>query len=635
MISHNRAQALASARMDDALAPDDERALQLHLLGCASCRHFATQADGLAHGLRGLPQLPPSPNVSRQVMETVAAGRSAWPRLFGDGFRLASSPALAVAGSLVLVAALAFTFVLALNPPGDRSDRPSVPGPVGDQAVVFATETAAADAAEATAPTARRRLDIAGVPTATTAEEPEPTKAAEAPTAEAEPARATRPTNVTVTVTPTRPDTDEAPVPPADTAPPTVPPSEAPAAERAASTAAEPEAAGTAVETEADGAADAPAANPPSAEDAAAAFASPTKAVAPAPTAPVATQSPPSPPEPTAEPSLPPDETEPPMATATETTIVAPEMPGPVPTEVGIVVVATAPPTVAGAAPGGGASATVATDDGAPPDGEPTVVSVEEPETTDPVGPSIVPSEGSEVVEDSPGASSEAPVSEDVEDAEFPVEAPIIESVDRDPGIDRGLIQGAPVDVPAEPGIGLATPVPGKPPVAIEGSDAIAPAAVGEAEPVATDDAVSPVAPVPAGAAEARPDRRPGDGDAPPIDREADAAPRDEGPPRERRADAQGENEGRSARNDADAPQAEDASTDDEDARRTATRRRRQERDGDRPRPTTESPPIVAAPSPTPIVIAGVTVHLGEPGDPAVVVGRGLNGATRTPEPVE
>lgn len=632
MISHNRAQALASARMDDTLAPDDERALQLHLLGCVSCRHFATQADGLAHGLRGLPQLPPSSNVSRQVMETVTGGRSAWLGLFGNGFRLASSPALAVAGSLVLVAALAFTLVLAFNPPGDRSDRPSVPGPIGDQAVVFATETAAAEAAEPTAATARRRLDIAGLPTATTAEEAAPSTAADAPTAEAEP---TRPTNVTVTVTPTSSEPDGAPVPPADMAAPTGPPSEARSAEEAAaSIEAEQQAAGAPVETEVAEAADMPAVNPPSAEEAAAAFASPTEAVAPALTAPVATPSPPPRPEPTPQPSRLPESTAPPLKTATAMSALAPPTPRPNPTEVGIVVVATARPAPPSAADGADGSGTVATDRDDPVDVAPTVAAVEEPETVEP-GPPIVPSEGSEVVQEPPGASSEAPVGNAIEDAESPVEAPIIESVDRDPGSDRGLIQGAPVDVPAEPGIGLATPVVEEPLVAVDGSDAVAPAPVGEAGPVAPDDAVPPVAAVPTGAAEARPDRTSGDGDAPPIDREADAAPRDERPPRERRADDQGENEGRSARNDADAPRAEDAATDDEDARRTATQRRRQERDGDGPRPSSESPPIVAAPSPTPIVIAGVTVHLGEPGDPAVVVGRGLNGATRTPEPVE
>ena len=67
MISHDRAEQLISERMDAPLSAGDQRDLLAHLSGCASCRRFADQVDAMTMGVRALPQLPPSPMVTRTV----------------------------------------------------------------------------------------------------------------------------------------------------------------------------------------------------------------------------------------------------------------------------------------------------------------------------------------------------------------------------------------------------------------------------------------------------------------------------------------------------------------------------------------------------------------------------------------
>ncbi len=191
MTSHARAQFLVSARMDGPLAPAEARELQVHLLGCPACRRFAEQTDALARGLRGLPQLAPSPNVSRQVLEAVATGRSPWSRLF-DLPRLASGPALAAAGSLVLIAALAFTIYLALDLPGGEEE----PEPGQLAGIVVSTETPVPtpEPTPEPTPTAEPTPTEVPDPTPTATAAPDPTATVARPT----PARI----NVTVTITP-------------------------------------------------------------------------------------------------------------------------------------------------------------------------------------------------------------------------------------------------------------------------------------------------------------------------------------------------------------------------------------------------------------------------------------------------
>ena len=126
MIDHGKAQTLISARYDELLSSAETRALQDHLAACPLCRQFAAETDLLVTGLRSLPQLPPSPRVSRMVRDGIERGSSPWGWL-GQGLRIATSPALAVASSLVLVAALAFIIVLAVRPLGlDEEPRATI-----------------------------------------------------------------------------------------------------------------------------------------------------------------------------------------------------------------------------------------------------------------------------------------------------------------------------------------------------------------------------------------------------------------------------------------------------------------------------------------------------------------------------
>lgn len=151
MINHDKAQALISARYDELLSPADTRAVQEHLAACATCRQFAAETDLLANGLRTLPQLPPSPRVSRAVRDGIQSGGSPWGWL-GHGLRIATSPALAVGSSLVLVAALAFIIVLALRPLGPEEQE-------------LATISALADVIETPTPTTEPEQTAITAPT--------------------------------------------------------------------------------------------------------------------------------------------------------------------------------------------------------------------------------------------------------------------------------------------------------------------------------------------------------------------------------------------------------------------------------------------------------------------------------------
>lgn len=175
MITHDQAQALISARYDQLLTPVETREVQEHLATCAACRQFAAETDLLAHGLRSLPQLPPSPSVSRAVRAGIQGGGSPWGWL-GRGMRIATSPALAVASSFVLVAALAFIVVLALRPIGlDEEPRATISA----LADVIETPTATAEPARTpvAAPTVAPTEAVIVVPTRTptpVATEPRP-----------------------------------------------------------------------------------------------------------------------------------------------------------------------------------------------------------------------------------------------------------------------------------------------------------------------------------------------------------------------------------------------------------------------------------------------------------------------------
>jgi hypothetical protein len=190
VISHDRARALISARYDQLLSAAETRDLHEHLATCAACRQFASNTDLLVNGLRTLPQLPPSPRVSRAVRDgirgsTEAPSPSGW---LGQALRIAASPTLAVASSLVLVAALAFIIVLALRPLGlDEQPRATISA----LADVIETPTTEPERTPVEAPTVAPTEPVVAAPT----QEPTP-----APTA-----RLTNVTPPTQTPAPTTP----------------------------------------------------------------------------------------------------------------------------------------------------------------------------------------------------------------------------------------------------------------------------------------------------------------------------------------------------------------------------------------------------------------------------------------------
>lgn len=118
MTSHDRAQELISARMDAPLTAAEHRELNAHLAACDACRLFVASADDLARDLHALPRLAPSPAVSRAVMASISSESGGWGWLRG-ALQTLSSPGMAVASGLALVAALAGAMFLAMNAPGN------------------------------------------------------------------------------------------------------------------------------------------------------------------------------------------------------------------------------------------------------------------------------------------------------------------------------------------------------------------------------------------------------------------------------------------------------------------------------------------------------------------------------------
>ena len=101
-LSHEEAEMLISARMDEQLDRADSRALLVHLQTCESCRAFAVQSEVLGRELATLPVLPASAIVDRQIRETIAKGNARWslarlfPQTGGNGGLRAAVGAVAV-----------------------------------------------------------------------------------------------------------------------------------------------------------------------------------------------------------------------------------------------------------------------------------------------------------------------------------------------------------------------------------------------------------------------------------------------------------------------------------------------------------------------------------------------------------
>jgi len=170
-LTHEEAEALISARLDTPLDPAQNRALLAHLATCRQCRAFATSMEVMARSLRELPQYPPSPVVSRQVRERIAAGRPWWSRwaAAADDGRWRGMPA--VAGALVVLVFAATVLIFR----GDEETGPRGPAAPSDTAIAQAltrtaepTMTASESfAINAESPTPTRRAESAAEPSPT------------------------------------------------------------------------------------------------------------------------------------------------------------------------------------------------------------------------------------------------------------------------------------------------------------------------------------------------------------------------------------------------------------------------------------------------------------------------------------
>lgn len=182
-LSHDEAEMLISARMDEQLDRADSRALLVHLQSCESCRAFAVQSEVLGRELAVLPVLPPSAVVDRQIRESIAKGRSRWS-LGSLTPAAGSSGGLRVAVGALAMLTLVSVFLLVRMAGEQTGESPSIDAPNGGVAQQLdqtpTNETALLG--ESTAPTATARVVIPKTPEPGATEVSAPTDVAEAST---------------------------------------------------------------------------------------------------------------------------------------------------------------------------------------------------------------------------------------------------------------------------------------------------------------------------------------------------------------------------------------------------------------------------------------------------------------------
>ena len=95
-----------SAYLDDGLAADERRRVELHLDGCARCTALLRASRELDQAVRGLPRIAPSPGFDARVRARLSLGTPASPRWRSRGFagRFAGA-AVAAAALLALMLA--------------------------------------------------------------------------------------------------------------------------------------------------------------------------------------------------------------------------------------------------------------------------------------------------------------------------------------------------------------------------------------------------------------------------------------------------------------------------------------------------------------------------------------------------
>jgi hypothetical protein len=167
-LTHEEAEMLISARMDEQLDRADSRALLVHLQTCESCRAFAVQAEVLGRGLAALPVLPPSPVVDRQIRESIRNGRSRWslgallPVTGGNG-------GLRVAVGALAMLTLVSVFLLVRMAGDQGGNGPSIDAPNGGLAQQLEL-TPTSDSALVAAPTETPRVVVPKTPENTATE---------------------------------------------------------------------------------------------------------------------------------------------------------------------------------------------------------------------------------------------------------------------------------------------------------------------------------------------------------------------------------------------------------------------------------------------------------------------------------
>ncbi len=129
-LSHEDAEMLISARMDEQLDRADSRALLVHLQTCESCRAFAVQSEVLGRELNALPVLPPSALVDRQIRESIAKGRKRWS-LTSLMPATAGNSGLRVAVGALAMLTLVSVFLLVRMAGNQSGESPSIEAPNG------------------------------------------------------------------------------------------------------------------------------------------------------------------------------------------------------------------------------------------------------------------------------------------------------------------------------------------------------------------------------------------------------------------------------------------------------------------------------------------------------------------------
>lgn len=154
-MSCTRTREMLDDHVDGALAPDDARAVEAHLAGCAACR---AEAEALADLVRGLAELPAEIEPPAAIRRAIDLRLDAAPA----GRRTAVAPWLAAAAVLALAAALWLAVERPGRAPGGRGDDRAAPGTADSNAAVAAVAAAADDHAVAGAERAllRARDDL-------------------------------------------------------------------------------------------------------------------------------------------------------------------------------------------------------------------------------------------------------------------------------------------------------------------------------------------------------------------------------------------------------------------------------------------------------------------------------------------